>query len=203
MVVEEMKPAPKSWVVPVAVAAACGIGFVVSMAPARDAGEAAAPAPDTRATDRVRARSLEAVVAQVAVESRNGPRTPRIEEAPQRVPMPNPGAPRLDTAARSPPDGFTFVEHHGETATERFRPPRDAGGTSPHDSPDWLRTPGSVSRLVGQAAGTWADVEGTETTGEVCAHSPAGTGQYRLVVEMDIDGEAGRYASNVIDHVAE
>lgn len=53
------------------------------------------------------------------------------------------------------------------------------------------------------AAGTWADVEGTETTDEVCAYSPAETGQYRLVLEMDIDGEAGKYASNVIDHEAE
>lgn len=53
------------------------------------------------------------------------------------------------------------------------------------------------------AAGEWADIEDTEKTGEVCAYTPTETGQYRMVVEMDIDGEAGKYASNIIDHEAE
>ncbi|MCY3837397.1 MAG: S8 family serine peptidase [Gammaproteobacteria bacterium] len=53
------------------------------------------------------------------------------------------------------------------------------------------------------ADGTWADIEDTETTGEVCAYTPTETGQYRMVVEMDIDGEAGKYASNTLDHEAD
>ena len=53
------------------------------------------------------------------------------------------------------------------------------------------------------AAGTWADIEDTEKTGEICTYTPTETGQYRMVVEMDIDGEAGKYASNIIDHEAE
>ena len=158
MVVKETKPAPKWWVVPVAFAAACGIVFLVWMAPARDAREVAEPVPDTPGRGiGPGSGALEAVVAQVDVESRNGPWMPKTEGAPRRVPMPNPGAPRADTAARSPPDGFTFVEHYGETTTERFRPRRDAGGSPPDDGPDWLESPQSVSRMVGQAASAGRD----------------------------------------------
>ena len=46
----------------------------------------------------------------------------------------------------------------------------------------------------------WRDIEDTETRGEVCAYTPTESGQYRMVVEMDIDGEAGQYGSNVIDY---
>ena len=49
----------------------------------------------------------------------------------------------------------------------------------------------------------WADIEDTEKTGEFCTYTPTETGQYRMVVEMDIDGEAGQYASNIIDHEGE
>ena len=44
----------------------------------------------------------------------------------------------------------------------------------------------------------WTDIRGTETTGEVCAYSPSYAGDYRLVVEIRIDGELGRYSSNTI-----
>ncbi|MCY3841504.1 MAG: hypothetical protein OXH09_23160, partial [Gammaproteobacteria bacterium] len=50
------------------------------------------------------------------------------------------------------------------------------------------------------ANGTWADIAGTEETGEICAYTPTATGQYRLTVDMEIDGEAGKYASNVLDY---
>ncbi len=44
----------------------------------------------------------------------------------------------------------------------------------------------------------WADVESTRTTGQLCAGTPPAGGEHRLVVEIRIDGELGRYASNAI-----
>ena len=44
----------------------------------------------------------------------------------------------------------------------------------------------------------WAGVEGTGTTGQLCAYAPSGEGEHRLVAEIRIDGELGRYASNTI-----
>ncbi|MCY3841476.1 MAG: hypothetical protein OXH09_23010 [Gammaproteobacteria bacterium] len=43
----------------------------------------------------------------------------------------------------------------------------------------------------------WADVAGTAKTGEVCPHTPEEPGHYRLVVEMEVDGETRQHASNV------
>ena len=43
---------------------------------------------------------------------------------------------------------------------------------------------------------SWSDIDGTEAMGQICPHTPSETGHYRLVVDMEIDGEAGRYASN-------
>ena len=53
------------------------------------------------------------------------------------------------------------------------------------------------------ADGTWTDVDDTSTSAEICAYTPTETGQYRLAVDMEIDGEAGKYASNVLNHEAE
>ena len=50
------------------------------------------------------------------------------------------------------------------------------------------------------ANGTWADIADTDETGEICAYTPTAAGQYRLAVDMEIDGEAGKYASNVLVH---
>ena len=64
---------------------------------------------------------------------------------------------------------------------------------------------GSRWRTRDAAGGDWADVEGTATTGEVCAHTPSAPGEYRLVAEITIDGETGRYRSNtlVVDQLEE
>ena len=48
------------------------------------------------------------------------------------------------------------------------------------------------------AGGDWADVGGTATTGEVCAHTPSAPGEHRLIAEVTIDGETGRYRSNTL-----
>ena len=44
----------------------------------------------------------------------------------------------------------------------------------------------------------WSDVTGTSATGEVCPHTPSEPGHYRLVAQIEVDGEAGRYASDVL-----
>ena len=44
----------------------------------------------------------------------------------------------------------------------------------------------------------WNDIEGTETTGQLCAHTPSAPGEFRLVAEIAIDGRAGQYASNIL-----
>ena len=44
----------------------------------------------------------------------------------------------------------------------------------------------------------WTDVAGTARTGELCPHTPAEPGHYRLVVEMDVDGATAQHDSNVL-----
>ena len=44
----------------------------------------------------------------------------------------------------------------------------------------------------------WADVEGTETNGDVCSYTPFAPAHARLVAEIAIDGEIGKYASNIM-----
>ena len=44
----------------------------------------------------------------------------------------------------------------------------------------------------------WADVEGTETNGDVCSYPPFAPAHARLVAEIAIDGEIGKYASNIM-----
>ena len=44
----------------------------------------------------------------------------------------------------------------------------------------------------------WADVAGTAKTGELCPHTPTEPGHYRLVVEMEADGETRQHASNIL-----
>ena len=41
----------------------------------------------------------------------------------------------------------------------------------------------------------WTDIEGTETIGEVCSYTPFAPAHARLVAEIAIDGETGKYAS--------
>ena len=44
----------------------------------------------------------------------------------------------------------------------------------------------------------WTDVAGTATTGEICPHSPSESGDYRLVVEMEVDEETRLHTSNIV-----
>ena len=44
----------------------------------------------------------------------------------------------------------------------------------------------------------WSDVAGTSATNELCPHSPSEHGHYRLVVEMEVDGETRSHTSNIL-----
>ena len=47
----------------------------------------------------------------------------------------------------------------------------------------------------------WMDIAGTEQTGKLCSYRPTKTNEYRLVAEMTIAGETGKYASNFFGHI--
>ena len=51
-----------------------------------------------------------------------------------------------------------------------------------------------TSKWQRRAGTTWVDIAGTERGG-LCAYSPTSPGEYRLVAEITIGGERGRYAS--------
>ena len=44
----------------------------------------------------------------------------------------------------------------------------------------------------------WTDVAGTAATGEICPYAPSEPGHYRLVVEMETDGDTRRHTSNIV-----
>ena len=46
----------------------------------------------------------------------------------------------------------------------------------------------------------WTDVAGTAATGELCPHTPSEPGHYRLVAEMEVDGETIQHTSNTLVH---
>ena len=45
------------------------------------------------------------------------------------------------------------------------------------------------------ASSPWAEVDGTNKTGEICSYTPKRSGAFRLVMVMSIDGIRGRYSS--------
>ena len=47
--------------------------------------------------------------------------------------------------------------------------------------------------------GAWADIPGTTRVGrQICPYSPSQPGEYRMVGEISINGERGKYASENI-----
>ena len=46
--------------------------------------------------------------------------------------------------------------------------------------------------------GAWTEIDQTQTAGHLCAHSPSGPGEFRLVAELLRDGVRERHASNAI-----
>ena len=52
-----------------------------------------------------------------------------------------------------------------------------------------------TSKWQKRSGASWVDIPGTERTGEMCSYSPTSAGEYRLVVEMSINGVRGKYTS--------
>ena len=46
----------------------------------------------------------------------------------------------------------------------------------------------------------WTDVAGTAATGELCPHTPSEPGHYRLVAEIEVDGQTIQHTSNTLVH---
>ena len=44
----------------------------------------------------------------------------------------------------------------------------------------------------------WVELADTEASGEVCPYAPLAPGHYRLIVDLDVNGVSGQYASNAI-----
>ena len=52
-----------------------------------------------------------------------------------------------------------------------------------------------TSKWQKRSGASWVDIPGTERTGEMCSYSTTSAGEYRLVVEMSINGVRGKYTS--------
>lgn len=100
-----------------------------------------------------------------------------------------------------------------EPVYERF-PPIEVGigtitlalqtttGCEPVNELNLLGTIYTVLRSVWQRradpADDWSDIDGTERTLELCAYSPTESGQYRLIADVEENGELKHYASNIL-----
>ena len=51
------------------------------------------------------------------------------------------------------------------------------------------------SRWQKKSGTSWVDISGTTRTGEICAYQTTNPGEYRLVVEMSVNGVRGQYIS--------
>ena len=132
---------------------------------------------------------LASVIAQVDAQSRLGPIRPSTQAAPRKVSN-DTVVPQAETVSPVPPEGYEFVEHHGEIRTHRFDPARVDDDRSVDDDLDWLGAVDAVPRLVAQAEAAsrdwsfgWVHLRGesrladTETT--LAAHG------------VDVEGSAG------------
>ena len=100
-----------------------------------------------------------------------------------------------------------------EPVYERF-PPIEVGigtitlalqtttGCEPVNELNLLGTVYTVLRSVWQRradeSDDWSDIDGTERTLELCAYSPTESGQYRLIADVEENGELKHYASNIL-----
>ncbi|MXY53679.1 MAG: hypothetical protein F4Y86_14305 [Gammaproteobacteria bacterium] len=100
-----------------------------------------------------------------------------------------------------------------EPVYERF-PPIEVGigtitlafqtttGCEPVNELNLLSTIYTVLRAVWQRradeSDDWSDIDGTETTLELCAYSPTEPGQYRLIADVEENGTLKHYASNIL-----
>ncbi len=101
---------------------------------------------------------IAAAKARIALESEQG-LPPVASEAPPNIPRRAAMAPPLPVAPPEPPDGYTFVVHHGAMAKARMsEPPADLTDlTDAELRPSWLDLPGAVQQLSRQAEAAGRD----------------------------------------------
>lgn len=132
----------------VAVVAGCiGLGagwWFVAMHGGSSSGE-----PQPRGETAAERAAFAAVIAQVAAHG-SDPVPPRVQAAPGGFSNPSVVA-EAETSPLSPPEGYTFAEHHGETTTRRFEQGRVHVDRGEEDGLGWLGALDAVPRLVAQA----------------------------------------------------
>ena len=147
--------------------------------------------PDDRpdqASNTTRDRIVDIAVARIAAESRGSQPEPLSEAAPREFRGQSSIA--ADVPSRTAPDGYSFVDHHGEMAKAQIEGPRPPGEERP-DGPAWLRSPGVIAALSEQAATAgrdwsfgWIRIADNATRDDI-ARSLEGTG-------AEIVGSTGR-----------
>ena len=134
----------------VAVVAGCiGLGagwWFVAMHDGSSSGE---PDSQPRGETAAERAAFAAVIAQVAAHG-SDPVPPRVQAAPRGFSNPSAVA-EAETFPLSPPEGYTFAEHHGETTTRRFEQGRVHVDRAEGDGLHWLGAVDAVPRLVAQA----------------------------------------------------
>ena len=96
-------------------------------------------------------RIIKAGVARIAEESRHGVSMPDLESAPLLHGVDDSGLGLEKAASNAPPEGYSFVIHHGEMAKARMD--GEAVDKQTDDrGPDWLESPDAIAGLTRQAA---------------------------------------------------
>lgn len=112
--------------------------------------------PDSHAWEETAAErtALATVIAQVAAHGGSGSDSPPVQAAPRF--SSGSAVPEAETASLAPPEGYAFVEHHGEIPTRRFEQSR-VDRRAEDDGLDWLGAVDAVPRLVAQAEAAGRD----------------------------------------------
>ena len=108
--------------------------------------------PDLQATGEtaVERATLATVIAQVATHGGSGSDSPPVQAAPRRFSNGS-AVPQTETASLVPPEGYAFVDHHGEIPARRFEKGRVDVHRVEGEGLDWLGALDALPRLTAQA----------------------------------------------------
>ena len=135
----------------VAVVAGCivlGAGWW--FAALHDGSTSSEPDSQARGETAVERATLATVIAQVATHGGSGSDSPPVQAAPRRFSNGS-AVPQTETASLVPPEGYAFVDHHGEIPTRRFEKGRVDVHWAEDEGLGWLGAPDALPRLVAQA----------------------------------------------------
>ena len=118
--------------------------------------EEEAPGPETDAVVKEQ-EIMAAGVLRIAAESRGELPPPTVEAAPQVHKIPDPVEQDTVHPSPLPPDGYTFVDFHGEMTRARIEGTVSADREHARDDLDWLGSSTAVEMLVTQAVAAERD----------------------------------------------